>query len=53
MKNLDDLQEAILQDDDLMAHKIMQDLYMRWFAFGLGIGIVVTSIVLGLVIINK
>jgi hypothetical protein len=39
-----ELQEAIQEDNDLTANEILQDLYMRWFAFGLGVGIVVASV---------
>lgn len=38
------LLEAIQNDDDLTANEILQDLYMRWFAFGLGAGIVIASL---------
>ena len=40
--NKDELHEAIQEDNDLEASKILQDLAMRWFVFGMGVGCVVT-----------
>lgn len=49
----DKLLEAIQNDDDLTASEILQDLYMRWFAFGMGVGIVITSIGFALLTLRK
>lgn len=40
----EELHKAIQEDNDLEASKILQDLAMRWFAFGIGVGIVIASI---------
>ena len=38
------------EDNDLEASKILQDLGLRWFAFGLGVGFVIMALLLGIII---
>jgi hypothetical protein len=49
----EELHERISDDRIEEANQILQDYAMRWFAFGMGVGIVFTSIIYGIVLINK
>lgn len=44
----EELHEAIIEDNEAEARRILQDHAMRWFGFGLGVGITVTCLVFGI-----
>lgn len=46
MKITDKIHDNI--DDDIVADRIMKEFAMRWFGFGLGVGITVTCVFFGI-----